>query len=132
VLHPVMPCCMCHKTEVPAASELPIWQHVPCKSFSSPKNAEIAYTAAGACLPQDYTSAGHMYAEEGGSLALWPPSQRRFNHIVGYGATYYSYLYAQCLSANIWQRHFAADPLSREAGEAVRHKLLEPGIGAAC
>ncbi|GAB4822253.1 hypothetical protein N2152v2_009299 [Parachlorella kessleri] len=50
-----------------------------------------------------------------------------FNHIVGYGASYYSYLYAQCLSANIWQQHFAADPLSRAAGEALRHKLLAPG-----
>lgn len=27
----------------------------------------------------------------------------RFSHIVGYGATYYSYLFAQCLSARIWQ-----------------------------
>lgn len=46
---------------------------------------------------------------------------------MGYGATYYAYLYAQCLSANIWQRHLAADPLSRAAGEALRHGLLEPG-----
>jgi intermediate peptidase len=27
----------------------------------------------------------------------------RFSHLVGYGATYYSYLFAQSLSARIWQ-----------------------------
>lgn len=31
------------------------------------------------------------------------PHPARFSHIVGYGATYYSYLFAQCLSARIWQ-----------------------------
>ena len=36
----------------------------------------------------------------------------RFTHLVGYGATYYSYLYAQCLAARIWQarRRTAAQP----------------------
>ncbi|PRW32540.1 putative mitochondrial intermediate mitochondrial [Chlorella sorokiniana] len=51
----------------------------------------------------------------------------RFSHIVGYGATYYSYLFAQCLSARIWQDHLVGDPTSRAAGELLRHRLLEPG-----
>ncbi|KAL4424571.1 hypothetical protein ABPG77_009155 [Micractinium sp. CCAP 211/92] len=51
----------------------------------------------------------------------------RFTHLVGYGATYYSYLYAQCLAARIWQDHLADDPTSREAGELLRHRLLQPG-----
>ncbi|KAL4855723.1 Mitochondrial intermediate peptidase [Chlorella vulgaris] len=51
----------------------------------------------------------------------------RFTHLIGYGASYYSYLYAQCLSAAIWQDTLQADPLSRSAGELLRHRLLEPG-----
>lgn len=27
----------------------------------------------------------------------------RFTHLIGYGATYYSYLFAQCISAQVWQ-----------------------------
>jgi hypothetical protein len=49
----------------------------------------------------------------------------RFTHLIGYGASYYSYLYAQCLSAAIWQDTLQADPLSRSAGELLRHRLLE-------
>eukprot|EP00887_Chlorella_sp_A99_P005743 scaffold1.g5743.t1 len=51
----------------------------------------------------------------------------RFTHIVGYGGHYYSYLYAQALAAQLWQRHLAADPLGRAAGERLRRALLEPG-----
>lgn len=51
----------------------------------------------------------------------------RFTHLVGYGATYYSYLYAQCLSAAVWRDHLAPNPTGREAGELLRHRLLEPG-----
>lgn len=51
----------------------------------------------------------------------------RFTHIVGYGAVYYSYLYAQSLAAQLWQRHLEADPLGRAAGERLRRRLLEPG-----
>ena len=40
----------------------------------------------------------------------------RFGHLVGYGGMYYSYLYATALAAALWRAHFAADPLSREAG----------------
>ena len=40
----------------------------------------------------------------------------RFHHLVGYGATYYAYLYAQALSAAIWQQQFANRPLTRAAG----------------
>lgn len=43
----------------------------------------------------------------------------RFGHLVGYGGMYYSYLYATALAAALWRTHFAADPLSREAGASV-------------
>ena len=43
----------------------------------------------------------------------------RFGHLVGYGGMYYSYLYATALAAALWRTHFAADPLSREAGASA-------------
>ena len=38
----------------------------------------------------------------------------RFGHAVGYGAGYYSYLYARVFAAHIWERCFAEDPLNRQ------------------
>ena len=43
--------------------------------------------------------------------------------MVGYGATYYSYLYAKCMAASSWQQHMAADPFSREAGASLQWLL---------
>lgn len=53
----------------------------------------------------------------------------RFNHLVTYGAGYYSYLYARCFAATIWHRVCTADPLSSEAGETLRKTLLQHGGG---
>jgi intermediate peptidase len=53
--------------------------------------------------------------------------QSRFNHLVSYGAGYYSYLYAKVFAAHIWHQNFAEDPLSREAGERLRRCMLENG-----
>lgn len=46
---------------------------------------------------------------------------------MGYGATYHSYLFAQCLSASLWERHLGADPCGRAAGDRLRAGLLAPG-----
>jgi intermediate peptidase len=53
--------------------------------------------------------------------------QTRFNHLVSYGAGYYSYLYAKVFASHIWHECFAEDPLSREAGERLRRCMLEHG-----
>ncbi|KAF4372136.1 hypothetical protein F8388_000352 [Cannabis sativa] len=53
--------------------------------------------------------------------------QSRFNHLLNYGAGYYSYLYAKCLSASIWQKVCKEDPLSLSTGVALREKLLQHG-----
>lgn len=50
-----------------------------------------------------------------------------FGHFVGYGATYYSYLYADVLANDIWQRYFVSDSLASGAGETLRDKLLRHG-----
>ncbi|CAL8472167.1 g11709 [Coccomyxa elongata] len=53
--------------------------------------------------------------------------QARFHHLVGYGATYYSYLYAQALSSAIWQQHFANGQISRSSGDHIRRTMLQCG-----
>ncbi|KAL6775933.1 hypothetical protein ACKKBG_A19135 [Auxenochlorella protothecoides x Auxenochlorella symbiontica] len=64
-------------------------------------------------------------ADLGPHLPVYP--QLRFGHLVGYGATYYSYLAAQSLSARLWRRHMEGEPAGRAAGEALRRNLFEPG-----
>jgi intermediate peptidase len=49
------------------------------------------------------------------------------NHLITYGATYYSYLYSKVLAADIWDRWFAQDPFSREGGRALRESFLSCG-----
>nr|XP_027110470.1 mitochondrial intermediate peptidase, mitochondrial-like isoform X3 [Coffea arabica] len=51
----------------------------------------------------------------------------RFGHLASYGAGYYSYLYAKCFAATIWQKICEEDPLSLAAGSAIRHKFLQHG-----
>ncbi|KAL0282898.1 UNVERIFIED_CONTAM: Mitochondrial intermediate peptidase, mitochondrial [Sesamum angustifolium] len=51
----------------------------------------------------------------------------RFSHLVTYGAGYYSYLYAKCFAATIWQKTLQQDPLSPAAGSALRSKFLQHG-----
>lgn len=40
---------------------------------------------------------------------------------------YYSYLYAKCFAATIWQKICQEDPLSLVAGSAIRFKFLQHG-----
>ena len=51
----------------------------------------------------------------------------KFTHLTGYGAGYYSYLYAKIVAEHIWSQCFLADPLSRNAGERYRHEVLRFG-----
>ncbi|KAK9914089.1 hypothetical protein M0R45_037885 [Rubus argutus] len=69
-------------------------------------------------LKREYTSWKHV---EGTN---W---QARFNHLLNYGAGYYSYLYAKCFAATIWQKLCQEDPLSLTTGTALRTKFLQHG-----
>lgn len=40
---------------------------------------------------------------------------------------YYSYLYAKCFAATIWEKLCKDDPLSRHTGTALRTKFLQHG-----
>lgn len=55
--------------------------------------------------------------------------QGQFGHLAGYGATYYSYLFDRALARRVWHHVFAADPLSRAAGEHFKHTVLRFGGG---
>lgn len=50
-----------------------------------------------------------------------------FHHFIGYGAGYYSYMFARILSAQVWSDLFSEDPFSREGGDRLRHGLLAHG-----
>ncbi|GAV64865.1 Peptidase_M3 domain-containing protein [Cephalotus follicularis] len=69
-------------------------------------------------LKRQYTSWNHMEGTH------W---QIRFSHLINYGAGYYSYLYAKCFAATIWQKLCQEDPLSLTTGTALRTKLLQHG-----
>ncbi|KAJ2709984.1 Mitochondrial intermediate peptidase [Coemansia spiralis] len=68
--------------------------------------------------------------------------QARFTHLVGYGASYYAYLFDRVLAGRIWDRVFqgdrphhasnssdAAGPLDRNAGERFKNEVLQWGGG---
>ncbi|XP_020684263.2 mitochondrial intermediate peptidase, mitochondrial isoform X1 [Dendrobium catenatum] len=51
----------------------------------------------------------------------------RFSHLINYGAGYYSYLYAKCFAATIWEKVCRDDPLCLSTGTAIRTKFLQHG-----
>ena len=67
-------------------------------------------------------------------MGLFPPVpnatwQGQFGHLFGYGATYYSYLFDRAIAARVWDKVFAQQPLSREAGEEFKNQVLRYGGG---
>lgn len=59
------------------------------------------------------------------SGTCWPT---RFSHLVGYGATYYSYLFDRAIASRVWEAAFASNGgLSREAGQRYRECILQWG-----
>jgi intermediate peptidase len=51
----------------------------------------------------------------------------RFGHLIGYGAGYYSYLYARVFASAIWNARFQDDPLSPLAGRVLYDELMKRG-----
>merc|ERR1712039_678096 len=53
---------------------------------------------------------------------------RNFGHLMNqYSAAYYGYLWAEVLSADMFESIFKKDPFSKEAGMNYRKKVLGPG-----
>lgn len=69
------------------------------------------------------------------TYGLWDPRdptfawQVGFTHLAGYGGTYYSYIFDKAIADRIWIERFERDPLSREAGERFKERLLRHGGG---
>ncbi|KAJ7207382.1 mitochondrial intermediate peptidase [Mycena haematopus] len=55
--------------------------------------------------------------------------QTHFSHLVGYSATYYSYLFDRAIASRVWRNVFAEDPLNRETGEKYKREVLSYGGG---
>lgn len=54
-------------------------------------------------------------------------SHASFQHFAGYGAGYYSYVYARILSSQIWEKLFVDDPFCRASGDHLTTAMLECG-----
>ncbi|KAJ7619208.1 mitochondrial intermediate peptidase [Mycena polygramma] len=55
--------------------------------------------------------------------------QAHFSHLVGYAATYYSYLFDRAIASRVWRDVFSDDPLNRETGEKYKREVLSYGGG---
>ncbi|KAL3133543.1 hypothetical protein ABBQ38_007394 [Trebouxia sp. C0009 RCD-2024] len=81
--------------------------------------------------PQSPAAANDELAKIWSKYSSFPGSgfnpHLRFAHLVNYGGSYYSYAYAMCLASSVWKKLFQADPLNRQAGNALRHGLLRFG-----
>jgi len=45
-------------------------------------------------------------------------------HFINYGGGYYSYIFSRMYAAQIWRKHFEADPLNKAAGDTLLSKML--------
>ncbi len=60
-----------------------------------------------------------------------PAGEARFGHVVGYGSTYYAYLYGCALSGAAWRALGLEEaPLERAAGARLWRHVLRPGGSA--
>ncbi|KAJ7103343.1 mitochondrial intermediate peptidase [Mycena belliarum] len=55
--------------------------------------------------------------------------QTHFGHLVGYAATYYSYLFDRAIASRVWRNVFSENPLNRETGEKYKSEVLSYGGG---
>lgn len=90
---------------------------------------DLALHGAGGAAPSTPAQVAQVAMDAMG--ASEPGAHLRFFHLVGYGSTYYSYLYGSSLSGAAWDElGMEAAPLSRQAGARLWAKWLREG-GAA-
>ena len=53
--------------------------------------------------------------------------QAQFDHLFGYGASYYSYLFDRAIATRVWRQIFQDAPLDRASGERLRRALAYGG-----
>jgi len=90
---------------------------------------DLALHGAGGAAPATPADVAQVAMDAMG--ASEPGAHLRLFHLVGYGSTYYSYLYGSSLSGAAWDElDMEAAPLSRQAGDRLWAKWLRKG-GAA-
>ena len=57
----------------------------------------------------------------------WSTWHGKFPHLFSYGAVYYSYLLDRAIANVLWQKLFAKDPWSRDAGIKYKEEILKWG-----
>ena len=72
-------------------------------------------------LHKRYSPLHYVYIQDTASFL-------RLNHLCGYAAKYYSYLWARAVAGIIWNTCFKEDPFSREVGQRY-HEMLKHGGG---
>ncbi len=81
--------------------------------------------------PEDPLALMQQVSEQFGLLQVpaWNRFLNSFSHIFGggYSAGYYSYLWAEQLAADAWERILESGPYSIEAGAALRKEILAVG-----
>lgn len=78
------------------------------------------------------TPLSRAYYEVENDHGLFPASPEshwytQFGHLVGYGASYYCYLFDRAIADRVWEHVFKKNPISREAGEKWRNEVLRWG-----
>eukprot|EP00126_Sphaerothecum_destruens_P009976 Sdes_comp20645_c0_seq1m15857 len=53
--------------------------------------------------------------------------QMQFNHLFGYGASYYTYIWSRAFASKIWKELFSKNPTCRSSGEKYRTQMLSKG-----
>ncbi|WOL10832.1 hypothetical protein Cni_G19591 [Canna indica] len=104
-----------------AATELQrqiFYSLIDLRLFGEQHNPSLDSVSIVADLKRQHTSWNHVEGTH------W---HTRFSHLINYGAGYYSYLYARCFAATIWQNICHEEPLSMATGSALREKLLKHG-----
>lgn len=74
---------------------------------------------------EKFTVLPAINSEDGRRLIAMHPLGH--THFVSYGGEYYCYLYAQNKAQEIWDLHFAENPLNIEAGKLLWKTMLKVG-----
>lgn len=111
--------------------------HDPCRAIDTYTQILLAmldqeYHSPAVCNPSfDSTSALSRLYDTRGLIPYVPGTswQTQFGHLFGYGSTYYSYLFDRAIASRVWRKLFSEDPLNRQTGERLKHKVLRFGGG---
>lgn len=109
----------------------------PCRSIETYSQILMSaldqvYHSPEALSPNFDSTAALAKLYEQRSLIPYVPGtswQTQFGHLVGYGATYYSYLFDRAIASRVWGQLFARDPLNRKTGEKFKNEVLRHGGG---